>query len=123
MEEEKKYYGVAEVAEKLGKELRVNVTESRIRRFENDILTDVKRTEGNEYRQFSEDDIEKLRMIIALTEIGIGVDVIKAFLDEPINAKLIISLIERASALESILVLIRNYIGKIGESDKAGGIR
>ena len=123
MENEKKYYGVAEVAEKLGKELRVNITESRIRRLEGDMSFDVKRAEGNEYRKFDDEDIEKLRIIIALGEIGISPDVIKLFMDEPANTKLIISLIERASVIESILVIVRDYIGKIGEDNKAGGIR
>ena len=123
MENEKKYYGVAEVAEKLGKELRVNITESRIRRLESDMSFDVMRTEGSEYRKFDEEDIEKLRIIIALSEIGISPDVIKLFMDEPANTKLIISLIERASVIESILVIVRDYIGRIGEDSKAGGIR
>lgn len=123
MESEKKFYSVAEVAEKLGKELKVSVTESKIRRYESEMLTDVKRAEGNEYRQFSEDNIEQLKIIIMLGEIGLNPDEIKLFITEPNNAQLIIQIVERISALDSILIVLRDYMKNIGIDDKAGGVK
>lgn len=97
---------VAEVADKLSRELDINVTESRIRSLESEGFVQADRTEGSDYRQFSDENIETLEKVVMLGELGINKEMIKLFLKKELNSEGVNDIINRVKA-------IKNFIPKI----------
>lgn len=61
---------------------RLNVSARAIRFYEEKGLIQLQKTEGNQYRVFSEADVERLKTILALREVGMPLATVKKALDE-----------------------------------------
>lgn len=68
---------ISQVARQMSKELNVGISESRIRRYA-DMVT-VKRIKDRD-RNISDKDMAKIKVIVLLTELGIGRSVISKYL-------------------------------------------
>jgi len=105
-------FSVAEVAGKLSRELDTNVTESRVRNYEIEGLLTVERTGDNNARQFTDDDIEKIKIIIVLVDIGIAKEDIKIYLTEPTNARVVALIADRIGTISKFLPIAKEAVAK-----------
>ena len=70
---------VSQATERISKDLGIHVSESRIRRYETIGLVESRRESKMQHRKFTFRDVEKLKIVVLLAELGIGIGIIKQY--------------------------------------------
>ena len=100
-----KLYSVAEASHKISQDLNYPVTESRIRKYETEGFLTVQRTDS-QYRQFTDDDLETIKLIVVLGEIGLSLEKIKQYLTDNNPSEIL----ERAKIVERFAEFIGKHL-------------
>lgn len=101
---DKEFKTVAEVAQELREGLQdKELTESRVRN-DADFFLNVSKNPDNQYRQFNEDDIEKLKGCIVFCKLGISRQDVKDFFDKTVTAPVLIAMTLKIHNSKSTLI-------------------
>ena len=105
-----KTYSILEVAQRLSAELNIRVTEGRLRKYDERDLITINRNKDNSFRQFTEEDITKLKIITVLSELGIMQNSIKSYLDKPDDSQLLLLINERIKTVEYFIIIAKELL-------------
>lgn len=106
-----KYRIVSEVARQLEIELQINISDHKIRRWENEGIVQVDRGTNKDERLFDEHDYARLRLTAIMNELGISLHTIKEYLDNPANPKVVAHIFKRSATMRELLRKLEKYLG------------
>ena len=89
-----------ECVSKLSRELDLEVSRDRVLRYAD--LVGVKKNEDNDYRDITEADAKKIKLVTCLFEVGIGQEDIVEFLSKPITGESFNGIVDKVEKKSSI---------------------
>jgi len=104
---------VSQVAGLISKDLGINVSESRIRRYETQGLIESVREDKTSNRVFSQGDVERLRVIVLLTELGIGSKIIKQYFGKDVKGMVKNGITEYIKDRVKSVRMFTNLVGEL----------
>ena len=103
---------VHEAAAQLEKELDLEISEGKIRRWETEGIITCKRDHDNN-RIFTDHDYLKLKTALILNELNIPLDTIKDYFKNPVNPKHFVTIFKKTSTIKTLITWLEENIGKM----------
>ena len=103
---------VSEVCRELEQSLGISISESKVRRWE---LEGVISADRNKFgtRDFTEQDIQRLKMALLLNEIGISFEDIKSYFENVANPELFAKIFLRTATMKSLINWLEENVGRL----------